>query len=284
MRVAGKLLELQQHGLQRCGVQPVQCGGHLVYGGLLFGSHRGHDLSGRCVGIHGHIAGNGFVHRALNHACRIHLGGRALSRSGGLRNDGVHFVRCHFSAVHIGLQRGCQRGGNILRGCGCNALRRGRCCLRNGCVRSLQCAALYSVAHALGGGFRRTLCSAVKHLAHTCAELLFQRVHIGQLHMAELVCQRVHLLLQGCLLRGGPLQSGYESAVQPAGQLLCAAVQLLCAIRQLLCAVVQAFCTVQQVLRAALHLLRAAESIVQAGVEGWRSWRRIRPFCPAACP
>ena len=82
--------------------------------------------------------------------------------------------------------------------------------------------------------------------------------------MAELVCQRVHLLLQGCLLRGGTLQSGYESAVQPAGQLLCAVVQLLCAIRQLLCAVVQAFCTVQQVLRAALHLLRAAESIVQA--------------------
>ena len=137
LRVAGKLLELQQHGLQCCGVQPVQCGGHLVYGGLLFGSHRGHDLSGRCVGIHGHIAGNGFVHRALNHACRIHLGGRALSRSGGLCNDGVHFVRCHFSAVHIGLQRVCQRGGNILRGFGCNALRRGRCCLRNGCVRSL---------------------------------------------------------------------------------------------------------------------------------------------------
>ena len=31
------------------------------------------------------------------------------------------FVGCHFSAVHMGLQRGCQRGGNILRGFGCNA-------------------------------------------------------------------------------------------------------------------------------------------------------------------
>ena len=33
----------------------------------------------------------------------------------------------------------------------------------------------------------RTLCSAVKHLAHTCAELLFQRVHLRELRTAQQV-------------------------------------------------------------------------------------------------